>query len=142
MRFLLQKTIDQSEQVLESKQRELRIKYRQREQIVKEHQVKEGLIVPSELEGLPLDIQLSKLHEALVVKRDFDLLLICERLQELSLFSQDIASLVLFDAYRGNFADSQLPTAQTLSSAQASAKLKLIGLLLRQVLQMPGTPRT
>jgi hypothetical protein len=67
-------------------------------------QIKEGLADPSLF--MSLDFKLKKLQEALVVKRDFDLLQLCETLDKKGMFTHEIASLVLFDAYRGNFAEA------------------------------------
>lgn len=47
---------------------------------------------------------LDKLEEGLVIKRDLDILTIAEGLTNLGLFTHEIASVLLFDIYRGNFA--------------------------------------
>jgi hypothetical protein len=59
-----------------------------------------------------------------------DLLQISESLTSLGLFTPQLASLLLFDIYRGNFSEETLPSAKFKSPQHLTAKLKLISLLL------------
>ena len=51
-------------------------------------------------------------------------------MMNLGLFNSDIASLFLFDIYRGIFAEQTVTTGKVTSKFHANAKLKLMVLLL------------
>jgi len=100
---MLQRTIDQSEETLEQKEQELVFLHRHQQNKIREQQISEGLIVPSEVEALDLSTLKVGLEESLAISRDLDLLKIAENLTELCLFKKEIASVCLFNIFRGNF---------------------------------------
>jgi hypothetical protein len=73
--------------------------------------------VQSELEAKDLSTLKNSLEESLAVNRDLNLLSLAQNLSELGLFSQEIASVCLFDIFRGNFANDKVRTSKIISKA-------------------------
>jgi hypothetical protein len=103
--------------------------------VIKEQQIKQGVFQDQEEN---LDSVLARLEEGLIVRRDVDILTVAEGLTNLGLFTHDIASVCLFDIYRGNFSEETVHSARIRSTVHVNAKLKLMSLILQQILDMPG----
>ena len=67
---MLQRTIDKSEETLEQKEQELVFLHRHQQNIIREQQISEGLVVQSEVEALDFSILKEGLEESLAISRD------------------------------------------------------------------------
>ena len=129
---MLQKAIDSFEDTLYFKQIELKFVHKQTETVAKAKQLEKGGRV-GEVDLVDLKSLQEKLEEQIIVQRDLDLLQIAEQMISLGLLNSDIASLLLFDIYRGIFSEQTVTTSKVTSKFHANAKLKLLNLLLIQL---------
>lgn len=111
--------------------------HKQTETMAKAKQLEKGGKV-GKIDLVDLKLLQDKLEEQIIVQRDLDLLQIAEQMISLSLFNSEIASLLLFDIYRGIFSEHTVTTSKVTSKFHANAKLKLMNLLLIQLKDDPN----